>query len=195
MRYVQPIRELKKISHMKNLLRGRWNVRDLLLFELALNSALRISDLLTVTSWDLFDANLCPRDSFEVKEMKTSKRGQVTITPKVKATLEEFAQKYPDIVSWPGNYVFFAQKTFPLGSDHIKRWMAWLILSNLGKDVGLESIGCHSTRKSWGYLANKSWIPLSLIQYKLNHSSLATTRAYLGITDDEVAEACNRLDI
>ena len=38
-------------------------------------------------------------------------------------------------------------------------------------------------------------IPLEIIQHKLNDSSLAVTQRYLGITADEIAEACNKLDL
>lgn len=34
MKFVQPIRDVKKISQIKNILRGEGNVRDLLMFEL-----------------------------------------------------------------------------------------------------------------------------------------------------------------
>jgi integrase len=46
MNFVEPIRERKKISQIKNLLRGQYRYRDLLLFVVGINTALRISDLL-----------------------------------------------------------------------------------------------------------------------------------------------------
>jgi len=46
MNFVEPIRDRKKITQIKNLLRGQYRYRDLLLFVLGINTALRISDLL-----------------------------------------------------------------------------------------------------------------------------------------------------
>ena len=46
MNYVEPIRDRKKIAQIKNLLRGQRRFRDMLLFVVGINSALRISDLL-----------------------------------------------------------------------------------------------------------------------------------------------------
>ena len=46
MNFVEPIRGLKKIAQIKNLLRGERRYRDLLLFVVRINTALRISDLL-----------------------------------------------------------------------------------------------------------------------------------------------------
>jgi integrase len=55
MQFVEPIRDIKKVAQIKNMLRGENKVRDLLLFELGINSALRISDLLGIQIKDLFD--------------------------------------------------------------------------------------------------------------------------------------------
>lgn len=64
------------------------------------------------------------------------------------------------------------------------------------KDSGLQGrFGGHTLRKTWGYQARLKAIPLEIIQHKLNHSSLAITQRYLGITADEIAEACNELDL
>jgi len=46
MNFVEPIRDRKKIAQIKNLLRGQVRFRDLLLFVVGINTALRISDLL-----------------------------------------------------------------------------------------------------------------------------------------------------
>jgi len=45
MNFVEPIRDRKKIAQIKNLLRGQDRYRDLLLFVVGINTALRISDL------------------------------------------------------------------------------------------------------------------------------------------------------
>ena len=46
MNFVEPIRDRKKIAQIKNLLRGQNRFRDLLLFVVGINTALRITDLL-----------------------------------------------------------------------------------------------------------------------------------------------------
>lgn len=196
MEFVEPIRDVKKIAQIKNLLRGKGEIRDLLLFELGINSALRISDLLPLKVSDLFESDLSVRDFFNVREEKTNKSHQVTITPKVKDTLALYRETYPNIIESPDNYVFFKKKTYPLGSAPIGRKMSWLFLSKICEEVGLKgNYGNHSLRKTWGYQARLNAIPMEVIQQKLNHSSLAVTRRYLGITADEIREACEKLDL
>ncbi len=196
MNFVEPIREIRKISQIKNILKTDGNVRDLLLFELGINSALRISDLLRLRIGDLFENGMSPREFFDMKEMKTGKSTRITITPKVKATLGEYAAKYPEVSRNSENFVFFQKKTFPLGSESIGRKTSWLLMSKLCEEVGLKgNFGNHTLRKTWGYQARMNNVPLEIIQHKLNHSSLAITQRYLGITADEIAEACNKLDL
>ena len=196
MNFVEPIRDIKKISQMKNLLRGEWNIRDLLLFELGINSALRVSDLLDIRVRDVFMSIDSPNDFFDVREEKTGKSNRITITPKVKETLKLYAETFPLVVENPENFLFFHKKRFPIGTQAIGRKMSWMMLSQLCASVGLRgNFGNHTLRKTWGYQARIQWIPLEIIQHKLNHSSLAVTQKYLGITADEIAEACNKLDL
>lgn len=196
MKFVDPIRDMRKVEQIKNLLRGKNEIRDLLLFELGINSALRISDLLTLRVGDLFEKDLSVKDFFEIKEEKTWKANRITITPKVKETLALYVTRYPHIVESDENYIFFKKKTFPLGSSAIGRKMSWLFLSKICDEVGLKgNYGNHSLRKTWGYQARMNGITLDIIMEKLNHSSIAMTRKYLGITADEVRDACQKLDL
>lgn len=196
MNFVEPIRDLKKIAQIKNLLRGKKEIRDLLIFELGINSALRISDLLPLQVKELFEIDLMPKDFFDVQEEKTGKKNRITITPKVKETLREYAETYPNIVSIAENYIFFKKKTFPLGSAHIGRKMSWQFLSKLCEEVGLKgNFGNHTLRKTWGYQARMASVSLEIIQHKLNHSSTSVTKRYIGITNDEIMDVCNKLDL
>ena len=67
MNFVEPIRDRKKIAQIKNLLRGQQRFRDLLLFTLGINSALRISDLLQLKIGDLIDDHQRVRRRFWIK--------------------------------------------------------------------------------------------------------------------------------
>ena len=196
MKFVEPIRDIKKVSQIKNMLRSENKIRDLLLFELWINSALRISDLLGIQTKDMFDEWWNINWFFDIKEDKTNKSNRITITPKVQETLKIYKETYPFIVDKPDYYVFFHSKRTPKGEKHIDRKQARKMISQWCKDVGLKgNFWWHTMRKTWGYQARLNAIPLEIIQHKLNHSSLAVTQRYLGITADEVAEACNKLDL
>jgi site-specific recombinase XerD len=78
----------------------------------------------------------------------------------------------------------------------IKRGQAWKIITAICQEVGLRgNYGTHSLRKTWGYHARMSGVDLALIMHKLNHESIAYTKRYLGITDEELQAVAQRLNL
>ena len=73
MNFVEPIRDRKKIAQIKNQLRGQRRSRDLLLFVVGINTALRISDLLELQVGYFLDDHQHIKPRFWIKEQK---RGQ-----------------------------------------------------------------------------------------------------------------------
>ena len=138
MQFVEPIRDIKKVSQIKNMLKAENKIRDLLLFELGINSALRISDLLGIQTKDLFDEQGNINGFFDIKEEKTSKVNRITITPKVQETLKQYKEQYPYIIQKPDYYVFFHSKRTPKGEKHINRKQAWKMIHQWCIDVGLK---------------------------------------------------------
>jgi site-specific recombinase XerD len=74
--------------------------------------------------------------------------------------------------------------------------MAWLLIDKRCSEAWLKgNYGWHTLRKTRGNQARQAWVPIELIQHKLNHSSITVTKRYLGITDDELQQVCNDLDL
>lgn len=195
MNFVEPIRDRKKITQIKNLLRGQRRYRDLLLFVVGINTALRISDLLCMQIGDFLDDDQHPRNRFWIQERKRRKRHEVVINNSIRESLDEFLFAYRGITDIPEHYVFFHTKTNSY-SKPIKRGQAWKIITTICRDVGLRgNYGTHSLRKTWGYHARMQGVDLALIMHKLNHASITTTKRYLGITDDELEAVVQRLNL
>ena len=70
MNFVEPIRDRKKIAQIKNLLRGQHRFRDLLLFVVGINTALRISDLLQLRIPHFLNEQGRIKKRFWIKEQK-----------------------------------------------------------------------------------------------------------------------------
>ena len=68
MNFVEPIRDRKKIAQIKNQLRGQRRYRDLLLFVVGINTALRISDLLVLQVEHFLDEKQRTKQRFWIKE-------------------------------------------------------------------------------------------------------------------------------
>ncbi|MBT4641942.1 MAG: tyrosine-type recombinase/integrase [Deltaproteobacteria bacterium] len=107
MNFVEPIRDRKKIAQIKNLLRGQRRYRDLLLFVVGINSALRISDLLTLRIGHLIDEQNMRKQRFSIQEQKRGKRHEVVINQSVRETFDEYLSEYHGIADDPDHSVFF----------------------------------------------------------------------------------------
>ena len=73
MNFVEPIRDWKKIAQIKNQLRGQRRYRDLLLFVVGINTAVRISDLLELRVEHFLDDQKRIKRRFWIKEQKRGK--------------------------------------------------------------------------------------------------------------------------
>ena len=195
MNFVEPIRDRKKIAQIKNLLRGQKRFRDLLLFVVGINTALRISDLLQLQVNHFLDEQEQIKHRFWIKERKRGKRHEVVINASIREALDEYLAAYPDIGKDRNSFVFFSSKMNNY-SHSIKRGQAWKFITSICREAGLSgNFGTHSLRKTWGYHARMSGVDLALIMHKLNHESIAYTKRYLGITDDELQAVAQRLNL
>ena len=195
MNFVEPIRDRKKIAQIKNQLRGQRRYRDLLLFVVGINTALRISDLLTLRVEHFLDDQNRIKRRFWIKELKRGKRQEIVVNKSIKETLNEYLVEYPRVVNDHDHFIFYNTKDH-LYKEPIKRGQAWKIITNICKQVGLSgNFGTHSLRKTWGYHARIQGVDLALIMHKLNHESIAYTKRYLGITDDELQAVAQRLNL
>jgi integrase len=194
MNFVEPIRDRKRIAQIKNLLRGQGRYRDLFLFVVGINTALRISDLLRLRIGDFVDEASQIRGRFSVREQKRDKRNEIVVNDSMREAWREYLAAYPDVARQPNHFVFFNARS--RYTQPIKRGQAWKFITAICRDIGLQgNFGTHSLRKTWGFHARLQGVDLALIMHKLNHASLVYTKRYLGITDDELEAVARRLNL
>lgn len=199
MNYVEPIRDKKKIEDMKAMLAaGKFGDRNALLFTLGINTAYRISDLRTLKLKDVLEISrnkVVVRERLEMKEQKTNKHNSVLISKKLRKSILEYVIKYfpMEMVNHHfDRYLFPSRKGENQPLDRVQQWR---ILSEAAKRVGLNKIGPHSMRKTFGYFLYKNGTDLALIQDLLNHSSQRETLRYIGITQEDKDTAVRSLDL
>jgi len=185
MRVVEPIRNPKKITQIKNILKGQENPRNYLLFTLGINFALRIQDLLGLRVRDVRNDDNTIKEFVFVKERKRGKQRRIKINPGAREALEYYFSR---VKAEPDDYLF------PNSRDPkrpLSRVQAYRLINQWTEAVGLTGgrYGTHTLRKTWGYQARKHHgIPIELIMEKLGHESPAVTKRYIGITDDEIED-------
>jgi len=178
------------------MLEEKWKIRQLVLFSIWINSALRISDLLSIQVIHLFNKNWEVNDSFTLKEKKTWKSHKVALPKKTKASIELYKIAYPNIITKKENYIFFRAKSNTRWANPFSRIQWWKYIGQRCKAVWLSwNYWWHTLRKTRWYHARIKWVPLSVIQHKLNHSSQKVTLRYIWITQQEVDEAVHNLDL
>lgn len=178
----KPIRDKEKLLKFRNYYRTeKLNPRNYALIVLGLNSALRISDLLSLRWNDLYQNDRYV-EHIDIIEQKTGKENTLFLNCSSKEALEFYRQSLSrfDI----DNYVFTGQKS---PQKNLSRHQAFRIIRHAAECCGLESqhISCHSLRKTFGYHAWKGGIPPALLMSIYNHSSYEITKRYLGIDQIE----------
>jgi integrase len=180
MEIVQPIKNKRHINAMKNALHGR----DKLLFIFGINSGLRISDILNVKVGDLRG-----KDSLTIREKKTGKTKTFRFNTAIKQAIKEaIPSDAPD-----SDYVFKSRKG---GNKPITRVQAYRILNAAAERAGINvEIGTHTLRKTFGYHAYKAGVDVTLLQSIFNHSSQAYTLRYIGITQDNIDDVYDAINL
>ncbi len=172
MEAVEPIRDKKKIDAMKKYLKGQ-SLRNYLLFVLGINSGLRIGDLLKLNVEDVVN-----KERISIKEQKTGKTRDFPISDVCKKAIAEYIKSENATTG----ALFPSRK----GGNPISRVMAFIILNDAAKAIGLAGCSPHVMRKSFGYWAYQQGIDITRIQQLLNHSSPGITLRYIGITREEL---------
>jgi integrase len=197
MKVVDPIKNSEAIETIKKYLVSKWDIRWLLLFELWINSAVRISDLLELKVKDVFTEDLQPVYEFSINDEKTGKQNKIDIVDKVIFTLQHYKKSYPILVVKRDNYLFFPEKYYPRGQRSLSRQGAHKLINKRTKEIAwLQWLYWgHTLRKTRWYMARKKWLDIWIIMAKLNHSSERETMRYIGITQDEVSKATRELNL
>jgi integrase len=157
---------------------------------------LRISDLLSIQVKHVFTEWGTVKEDFTLTEAKTKKKHKVKLPEKAQSALELYKKTYPSIIIDPDHYIFFRAKSNDKWLHHISRIQGWKYIKQWCAMVWLVgSYGWHSLRKTWGYHARQKGVPINLIQHKLNHSSQAVTLRYIGITQQEVDDIVDDLNL
>ena len=141
---------------------------------------LRISDLLQLKWNDVLD-----QDHFTIVEKKTGKNRKVTINPELQEILKRL---YIKMEAEPEQFLFvnrFGKK--PISIQHVNTK-----LKEIFEHYGIRGqYSSHFMRKTLGrriWEANKySDQALLLLSQLFNHSSISTTKIYLGIREQEIS--------
>jgi integrase len=181
--------KLKEIWAIRIRLQLTNCIRDLALFNLAIDSKLRSCDLLKLRVRDISHGPtiLCRAG---IMQQKTHNPVQFEITEQTRESISK-------LITHAGlqfeDYLFPSR--FKL-SPHISTRQYARIMENWVKEIGLDPsvYGTHSMRRTKATLIYKRTQNIRAIQLLLGHTKLESTVRYLGIEVDDALEISEKTD-
>jgi len=188
MKTAQPIRTKHQVRNLTEYFLRLGQLRNHILIILGLNTALRISDLLRLTWDDVYDFERgCIKTIISITEKKTKKSKVIALNKHVINALLLYAPG----AAQRGRFLIENSRT----GKAISRIQAYRVIRTAADALHFQNrVSCHSLRKTFGYFAWKSGVSPVILMEIYNHSSLAVTRRYLGVTQDDKNEVYLNLD-
>jgi integrase len=169
---------------------GARKLRDLALFDLALDSKLRACDLVALRVSDLV-SNGRVRARVTVLQRKTGRPVQFEVTEQTRRSLAEWLEARPmgsDDWIFPSRSNRGAHVTTRQYARLLKQWVTL---------IGLDpaAYGTHSMRRTNVSLLYKKTGNLRACQLLLGHTKLESTVRYLGVEVDDALELSEALEL
>ena len=143
---------------------------------IGINVGLRISDILNLKHKDM------QNDSILLIEQKTGKRREIRINDIIKKSYKVYCNKLGQINS--DDFLFISQKGGVFTSRQVNRLLQSIFTTKA------KNISSHSLRKTFGRRVwqndGESERALIMLSKIFNHTSVGTTRIYLGIQQEEI---------
>ena len=201
----EPIKRIEDICSVQDYLIKEKRYRDNLLFTCGINFGLRVSDLLTLKVGHLItEDGSTYRDKIVLTEQKTGKRRVVYMNDAVMDAADLY---FADITTKEeaislNDYLFHSLSTkqkginAPLDRKSVERILKEVINDRCGLDVHAST---HCLRKTFAYQvimnAKDRTRAIEFLQKMFGHSSQAITLRYAGITDEEIRETYQSLNL
>jgi integrase len=177
----EPIRNKHQIRELAEYFLRRGELRNQALVVLGVRTALRISDLLRLKWEDVYDFERGHvRASLVIAEKKTGKTKTVALHKSAVRALALFASR----AAKRGGFLIENSRT----GKAISRIQAYRLIRAAADLLDIGRVSCHSLRKTFGYHTWKSGVSPAVIMEIYNHNSLAVTRRYLGVSQDDKNE-------
>lgn len=178
MNTVEPIRDINTVWDIADYL-GEECERNKVMFLFGIYVGIRISDILALRVRDVRD-----KSYVAIREIKTGKERRFPINEELRPTLNRYIKGKADY-----EWLFPSRQ----GDKAISRYQAYNILAKAGDKFGLEHIGTHTLRKTFGYHYYQQTHDIVTLQKIFNHSDFHITMRYIGIEQDAINESIMNL--
>ena len=181
---------MQDIWSIRMKLQNEGRLRDLALFNLALDSKLRACDLLNLRVTDVSNGDTI-NNRATVLQQKTGRPVRFEITRKSRKAVNDWIE----LASLEGSDYLFPSRI--RASQHLSTRQYSRMVSSWVAAIGLDptAYGTHSMRRTKATLLYRRTKNLRAIQLLLGHSKLDSTVRYLGIEIDDALELSEQMDV
>lgn len=182
--------KLKDIWAIRIRLQLGHKIRDLALFNLAIDSKLRACDLVKLRVSDVSHVGHMTFRAM-VMQQKTGRPVQFEITQMARESVQAWIT-HANLS--PSDYIFPSRVA---DSPHLSTRQYARIVHRWVEDAGLESgsYGTHTMRRTKASLIYRRTRNLRAVQLLLGHTKLESTVRYLGIEVDDALEIAEQTDV
>jgi integrase len=186
----KPPLRLKDVWAIRIHLQNAHAVRDLALFNLAIDSKLRGCDLVSLRVRDVTHGNQVLQRALVIQR-KTQRPVQFELTEPTRAAVNAWLQKAS---LRPEQYLFPSRLSV---SPHLSTRQYARMIRRWASAAGLDptAYGTHSMRRTKVTLIYKRTKNLRAVQLLLGHSKIESTIRYLGIEVDDALEISEQTEI
>lgn len=180
MNFVEPIRDVDIFHDIQSTLKKE-NMRNYVLIMTGTYTGLRISDILKLKVKDVKD-----KKYIDIREKKTGKRNLIEINPLLRKVYKDYCSDMTE-----EDYLFRKSNL----NKSISRNRAWRIMKDIGERFGVDNLGTHTLRKTFGFHYYKQTGDIATLMQMFNHSKESITLKYIGITQDKMNQARRDFEI
>lgn len=183
---VEAIKQPDTIKLISHLLEIRCSQQMADVWNIGLNLALRISDLLSIKFTDI------QGDRLIIKESKTGKQANIQLNHKVLQHIKRIKVEHPIHI-----YLFQSyrnQQAINSPPKPLNRRSVTKAFALVGKELNI-ALGTHSMRKTRGYQLYQCTKDIGRVMRMLRHGSEAVTLRYIGITQQNIDNDFMSLEI
>jgi integrase len=186
----KPPLKLREIWAVRIRLQLKKEIRELALFNLAIDSKLRSCDLVKLKVRDVYHGNgIVPRAM--ILQQKTQQPVQFEITEQTRDALKKWIS-HKNLFS--EDFLFSSRNN---NSNHISTRQYARIVHRWVAMIGLDTslYGTHSLRRTKATLIYRKTKNLRAVQLLLGHTKLESTVRYLGIEVDDALEMAEQTEV
>lgn len=169
MNTVEPIRDINLVWDIADYLKEN-SERNYVMFLCGIYTGLRISDILKLQVRDVRK-----KQYVIMREKKTGKEKKFPINKELRPILERYIEDKSDY-----EYLFHGVHS----KKPISRQQAYNIITDACKRFGLDSVGTHTLRKTFGYHMYHQTHDIATLKDIYNHSDISVTFRYIGINQE-----------